>query len=497
MPQKSTKKEFIDKANKVHNNKYDYDHINYINSITKIDIMCKIHGKFKQTPSMHLQGNGCKKCATSSRRKKLTSNTKHFINKANLIHNYIYNYELVEYIDSKNKINIICNIHGMFKQTPSKHLSGSGCIKCGYLATKNKTKSNKIKFTDKANKIHNNEYNYSKVNYINSQTKVEIICKNHNFLYSFFQTPNSHLNGKGCPKCFGNIKKNNEDFVLEANKIHNDKYLYHKINYINNNSKIEIVCPIHGSFFQSPKNHLNNHGCLKCSGKIVSNNLEFIKKSNKIHNNKYNYSKVNYVSCMKKVEIICNNHGSFFQRPNNHLSGQGCLKCSGSEKLSMNDFLNKAKNNNDNFYQYDYSKAILNGNKTKIEIICKFHGSFWQTPNDHLLNHGCRKCSNTVSKSEINWLDNLNIKEENRQISLPGLPKKWKVDGYDPETNTVYEFLGSYYHGDPMKYNLNDYNKKVSKTFNQLYNKTIKREIKIRKSGYNYQFIWEYDWKNK
>ena len=128
-----------------------------------------------------------------------------------------------------------------------------------------------------------------------------------------------------------------------------------------------------------------------------------------------------------------------------------------------------------------------------IKIICKKHGEFLQTPKDHLNGNGCSKCVNRVSKSEIKWLDSLNIKEKNRQISLPGLSNYIKVDGYDPETNTVYEFLGSYYHGDPIKYNLNDYNKKTKTTFKELYDRTIEKEIKIRKAGYNYQFIWEED----
>src|SRR3990167_6862326 len=154
--------------------------------------------------------------------------------------------------------------------------------------------SNTNKFINKANKIHNYKYDYSEVAYLNSKTKIKIICKEHGI---FKQRPDSHLNGNGCKKC-ANIKKNNKNkFIKQAKEIHNSKYNYCNVNYINNKTKIKIICKKHGTFEQTPNNHLHGFGCIKCAYNAkTSNTNEFINSANKIHNYKYNYSEVNYIN---------------------------------------------------------------------------------------------------------------------------------------------------------------------------------------------------------
>ena len=123
---------------------------------------------------------------------------------------------------------------------------------CGYLTVSKKLSSNINEFIKKSNIIHKNKFDYSKVNYINNTTKVEIICPKHR---SFFQTPNNHLNGNGCLKCqpeyLSNLfRKNNKDVIKEFKKLHGDKYDYSKVKYGKNNTeKVEIVCKKHGSFW--------------------------------------------------------------------------------------------------------------------------------------------------------------------------------------------------------------------------------------------------------
>lgn len=124
---------------------------------------------------------------------KLTTET--FIEKANIIHNNLYDYSLVDYVHSKAKVKIICPIHGSFEQTPSIHLSGSGCSICSYEA---KATTAKSEFATKSAIVHNDKYSYELVDYKNNKTKVSISCPLHG---SFQQKPNSHLNGKGCPIC--------------------------------------------------------------------------------------------------------------------------------------------------------------------------------------------------------------------------------------------------------------------------------------------------------
>ena len=182
-------KEFIIKAKLKHGNKYDYSLAKYKNCDTKIKIICPIHGEFEQTPYVHLHVNGCINC-----NKELKGEKDNFIKKAKEKHGDKYDYSLVVYKNCRTKIKIICPIHGIFNQTPTGHLSNSGCLKCSI-----KLKAIDINdFNINASKIHNNKYDYSLVNYVNKKTKVKIICPIHGI---FTQTPTIHLNGGGCKKC--------------------------------------------------------------------------------------------------------------------------------------------------------------------------------------------------------------------------------------------------------------------------------------------------------
>ena len=123
-------------------------------------------------------------------------------------------------------------------------------------------------------------------------------------------------------------------FIKRAKKIHGDKYDYSKVKYIDSHSKVCIICPIHGEFWQMPYQHLSGNGCRKCQyitlkNKFLSNN--FIEDAKKIHGNKYDYSKVKYNGNKEKVCIICPKHGEFWQVPSSHLQGVGCPRCQNSK----------------------------------------------------------------------------------------------------------------------------------------------------------------------
>ena len=228
MPKKLTTQEFIEKAKKVHGNKYDYSKVNYIKSSEKVCIICPKHGEFWQIANGHLKGNGCLKCKFEYVASLQRGTKDKFIEKANKIHNNRYNYSEVQYgKNNKEKVCIICPEHGKFWQTPHDHLSGYGCPKCGREKANKNESSNTNEFIEKAKQIHGNKYDYSKVNYINGRTKVIIICKKHN---EFLQTPETHLYGSGCPKCqlksqtklYEKLKESfpNEEIIYEAtNKI--------------------------------------------------------------------------------------------------------------------------------------------------------------------------------------------------------------------------------------------------------------------------------------
>jgi superfamily II DNA or RNA helicase len=252
--------------------------------------------------------------------KKLT--TEEFIERAKQVHGDKYDYSKVEYKNSRTKVIIICPEHGEFLQTPGSHLKGQGCRKCSYKNYKYTTKE----FIRKAKEIHGDRYDYSKVKYKNIFTKVIIICSKHG---EYEQTPNSHLNGQGCSKCAGKYIPTTEEFIQEARKIHGNKYNYSKVDYKYSRLKVIIICPEHGEFKQTPNHHLRGIGCSACSKKKQYTSNSFIKKAKEVHGDKYNYSKIEYKNSKTKVTIICPEHGEFLQTPANHLNGQGCLKCYG------------------------------------------------------------------------------------------------------------------------------------------------------------------------
>lgn len=255
---KLTTDEFIEKAKKIHDNKYDYSRINYINSATPVEIICQKHGIFKQTPNGHLSGRGCLLCGKTSTAKKLKKDTDCFIEKSIKVHGGKYDYSRVNYINIATPVEIICQKHGIFKQAPSSHYKGSGCPKCSY----EKKMLNNDEFIKMARLTHGDKYDYSNVNYDGSFKPIEIICTKHGI---FKQTPTRHLAGSGCKKCSIDRKKSNtSEFIKKARIIHNDKYDYSKSEYTGVHDRINIICKKHGIFQQSVEGHLKGRGCPMC-----------------------------------------------------------------------------------------------------------------------------------------------------------------------------------------------------------------------------------------
>jgi len=203
------------------------------------------------------------------------------------------------------------------------HLCGRGCPDCG--GTRRLTTET---FIARAKKMHGETYDYDQVKYISDAYKITILCPVHG---NFLQRPADHVKGRGCPKCGGTAKKTTGQFITGSSLVHGKKYDYSKVNYINDVSKVCIVCMKHGEFWQTPNDHLSGHGCELCGGTAVSNTDDFVVKAVKIHGLKYNYHLVNYRNAHTKVKITCPLHGVFMQKPNSHLCGVGCPKCKESK----------------------------------------------------------------------------------------------------------------------------------------------------------------------
>ena len=249
---KLTTERFVEKARAVHGDFYKYDLTIYVRNKNKITIICPEHGAFDQTPSGHLAGKGCSKCADTS------PTTEGFIEKARTVHGDSYEYGRTIYVSAHKKVTITCPIHGDFQQTPSNHLTSKGCAKCSLGHNKLTTEV----FLEKAREVHGDTYNYGCTVYVRSTDKITITCPEHG---DFLQTPNTHLTGAGCAKCSGKHQHTTEEFIEKARVVHGLRYSYDNVRYASNKEKITITCSEHGDFKQRPNDHLSGVGCSSCA----------------------------------------------------------------------------------------------------------------------------------------------------------------------------------------------------------------------------------------
>jgi predicted nucleic-acid-binding Zn-ribbon protein len=192
------------------------------------------------------------------------------------------------------------------------------------------------------------------------------------------------------------MKKLIDTFIKEAKIVHNYKYDYSKSVYKNAITKMIIICPTHGTFLQSPNNHLNGHGCPKCSGQFSPTTEIFIERARKIHGDFYNYSKSVYKRAHEKIIVICPIHGNFYPTASSHVNNKsGCPKCqykkiAVSKTRKNEEFIKMAKKAHGE--KYDYTKTQYKKAHNRIIIICKKHGEFAQEANSHIKGAGCPKC---------------------------------------------------------------------------------------------------------
>lgn len=255
-------------------------------------------------------------------------------------------------------------------------------------------------FIQRARQLHGNQYNYTKVMYLAAKIKVIIICPKHG---EFEQTPANHCSGRGCRECGGNKPLTLARFIERANKVYNDRYDYSCVKFKNGENKVEIICPVHGPFFQRLFSHLKGFGCDKCGRVNVAKKLShsrerFLEDARLAHGNRYVYSQVKYINALTKVTIICLDHGAFKQKPANHIRNVGCPKC-GDESTAAKrtrttqDFVEEAKEVHGD--RHDYSRVEYKSSHEKVEIGCAKHGAFWQSPVNHVRGNkaGCPGCA--------------------------------------------------------------------------------------------------------
>jgi G:T-mismatch repair DNA endonuclease (very short patch repair protein) len=264
LKRKYTLEQFIEKAKKVHGDKYDYSKFIYIDIKSRSIIICLKHGEFQQTPSDHINcKSGCPKCANFLKNKDTRWTTEIFIEKAKEVHGDKYDYSLVDYKTAIINIIIICKIHGPFDQTPYTHLNSGGCSKCSFIKMGINTRKTVNEFIEKAKEVHGDIYDYSKVICEGMASKVIIICKIHG---EFKQNAMSHLQGCACPSCrsrsyskiqikwlkFMSIANPSLQYIGNGGEHRIKGTLYHADGFI---PETNHVLEFHGCFF---------HGCIEC-----------------------------------------------------------------------------------------------------------------------------------------------------------------------------------------------------------------------------------------
>lgn len=432
---------FIEKAIAIHGTKYDYSKTIYVAYKEKLKIICLIHGEFHMSPNAHIgyQQQGCKSCGILSRMLVQTKTTKQFIEESIGVHGSIYDYSKTEYKSTNKKLIVICKIHGEYMIRPYHHLNKIGCAKCGTERAANSHRLSQEQFISKANDIHNYRYDYSKVNYTDSNTKVIIICSEHD---EFTQTPGNHLQGNGCDRCGSittglKLRLNLNEFIEKANIIHHHKYDYSKVIYVTGNTTIDIICPEHGIFKQKAACHLQGCGCTPCGYREVSvvtrnTQTEVLEKFRQIHGDRYDYCEVEYRTTNDAVTIKCKEHGLFQQSPHGHIQGQGCPRC-----------------------------AIQN---KRVSIVSQ------------------------------EWLSLIKVSHPLLELEYHIPDTSYFADGYDPISRTIYEFHGDYWHGNPARYDASVFNERTKCTMGKLFENTLKKKESCTTLGYRYVEIWEHAW---
>jgi len=514
---RKTNEEFIKQAMMVHSDRFDYSLVDYKSNKTNINIICKIHGVFEQTPKSHLKGSGCVKCNSSrgSRYQK-----EEIIKKLKEKYGENYEYPDFEFNSLSDEITLICKKHGEVRKIIKQHLK-YGCKKCYYDIIGDSKRSSKEEFIEKSNKFHNNRYDYSLVNYISSVIKVLIICREHG---EFEQIPNTHIIGGGCPKCNRSkgeylienfLLKNNINFYTQfmfedcrlINPLKFDFYLYdYNIciefdgvqHYAKDNSEsyfydetIKIRDGIKTDYCKSNNIKLIRikYHSIKNIDSILTKILKkekilsmekkrenFIKKSIELWGYKYDYSKVDYVDYKTPVKI--GYKGLWYsQTPNKHLQGKR-IECQ-EHRISTDNFIILSKNvwGEDRF---DYSKCEYLGTSVKVKLYDKLKNRWVeQIPKSHLKGYEVTK----LTKDE--FLTKCNIMYDYKY--------EYNLQQYTSGLNSRLDIICKEHGVFNLKAASHIYGVGCSKCDEYKFNKIVKKYLEKNSINYSYQHYFEHN----
>lgn len=345
-----TTAEWIEKAQSIHADRYDYRLVDYKNAKTKVIVICPEHDEWLCLPDNHIsKGRGCPKCGGS-----LKKSSSDFVNDAQRVHGSKYDYSMVEYINSHTKVKIICFKHGAFCQSPTSHLSGSSCPDCSKDLKLETTRHESINSIQK--RINeSSDYKVSMIedSFTSINVRARFMCTEHG---EFERLVNTVLyRGNPCLECFRNTENSNVysqeraekklDEVLDSG-ITYEPFIYHGVD----KTIIKLNCSKHGDWESTLARLINNKvNCPQCSEKVsLKKRTEALRRVNqdtldtrmnsylekfvKTHGEKYDYSGMSFVDAKTPIKIICPIHGEFEQTPDSHVKA-GCRECA-NEDLS-------------------------------------------------------------------------------------------------------------------------------------------------------------------
>lgn len=413
-----------------------------------------------------------------------------FVEKARAARGDRFEYRDEGWTGVKSDVLIICPDHGEFRANASWHLKGVECPRC----SRPRAGMTFAEFVTEANSLHAGAYVYNASSWSSVSGSVSYTCPRHG---PITQVVRDHLDKGGCRHCGwlrGGVAKRMslQVFVQRARAVHGDAYEYLHGMGTGKRRRMTITCPRHGEFIQARDDHLGGNGCHECASHVRRTGERFVADAIAVHGSRFTYPRTNFVNTMKKVIVTCPVHGDFSINASSLLQGRGCMGCAGLARKTTSEFISEAVSRFGD--RYDYSKVDYVNKNTKVSIFCRKHGVFQQKPSQHLISAvGCPMCTYSVSRPETKWLDSLGIDNAFRQARVILDSRSRSVDAYNPDTNTVYEFWGSWWHGDPLLFDSTDLHKVAQVTYGELYRRTMEKRSLILSAGYLLVDMWESD----
>jgi hypothetical protein len=318
----------------------------------------------------------------------------------------------------------------------------------------------------------------------------------------------------GCPNCAGKEITTAEFIKRSKERFPDDTWIYSNCEYKDMRTAVILTCPSNHRSYIVPGIHLrpqSKGGCEECRRNATSERnsyteTEWISLAKTVHNNFYSYTKTVYKGSNEKVIITCPYDGDFLQIPTSHISGCGCSKCgvraaAEAKKYTEDDSVKifaDAKILHDS--EYEYTRLYRDDGRLMIEMKCQTHGIISQRLDHHIHGHGCNFCTRRYSKQQIEWLEYCRVSspaivhaKNSGEYDIP--ETRYSVDGFDALSNTVYEYHGDFWHGNPNVFpDATAINPKTKTSFGFLYNRTQIKIEKIKSLKYNVVEVWESDW---